>query len=340
MTGGGLELARAYSADVVEPLLAEAAPGLPLALARLGSGSDVLGLDDDTSRDHDWGLRLTVLVDENDVGRVDSALEAELPESWRGHPTRFATTWDPVVRQRVEVSSPVAFARSRTGLSLDREPTTIEWLSLTGQAVLEVAGGPVFRDDSGELTAIRDRLAWYPDDVWHYALAADWSRLGEELPFVGRTAERGDDAGSRVLTARLAHTAMHLGFLLERRWPPYAKWLGTVFATLPGMADVIADLDRAMRADDWRNREAALADALDRLARQPATVPFFDRPYRGLESFAAPLLEGLSDPLLTGREPIGTIEQWSDNVALLVDAERRLAATRALFGPRWLRKAR
>ena len=332
MTGGGLELARAYGAEVVEPLLGRAVPGLPLAIARLGSGSDVLGLDDDTSRDHDWGLRLTVLVDENEVGRVDAALEAELPESWRGHPTRFATTWSPVVRQRVEVSSPIAFARSRTGLTLDREPTTVEWLSLTGQAVLEVAGGPVFRDDVGDLTAIRDRLDWYPDDVWHYAMAADWSSLGEELPFVGRTAERGDDAGSRVLTARLAHSAMHLGFLLARRWPPYAKWLGTVFPTLPDMAQVATDLDRALRADDWRNREAALADALDGLARQPSTEPFFDRRYRGLKSFASPLLERLTDPLLTGRRPIGTVEQWSDNTALLVDGEQRLAATRALFG--------
>ena len=51
-----------------------------------------------------------------------------------------------------------------------------------------------------------------------------------------------------------------------------------------------------MRADDWRNREAALADALDGLARQPATEPFFDRPYRGLKSFAGPLLEGVTDP--------------------------------------------
>ena len=95
-----------------------------------------------------------------------------------------------------------------------------------------------------------------------------------------------------------------------------------------------------MRADDWRNREAALADALDRLAQQPATEPFFDRPLPRSEVLGGPLLESITDPLLTGRGPIGTVEQWSDNVALLVDSERRLAATRALFGPGWLRKAR
>lgn len=59
----GAELARRFSADVAEPLLSRFMPGLPYAAARLGSGSDVLGLDDEMSRDHDWGCRLTPLVD-------------------------------------------------------------------------------------------------------------------------------------------------------------------------------------------------------------------------------------------------------------------------------------
>lgn len=49
----GIALAREYAAEVVEPLLTQELPGLRLATARLGSGSDVLGLDDSTSRDHD-----------------------------------------------------------------------------------------------------------------------------------------------------------------------------------------------------------------------------------------------------------------------------------------------
>lgn len=53
MDGGGTELVRSYYEQVVAPLLAARWPGLPHAAGRLGSGSDVLGLDDAMSRDHD-----------------------------------------------------------------------------------------------------------------------------------------------------------------------------------------------------------------------------------------------------------------------------------------------
>ncbi|MDN5766626.1 MAG: hypothetical protein L0H96_04740 [Humibacillus sp.] len=47
---------------MVSPIVLDRWPRMPHAAARLGSGSDVLGLDDATSRDHDWGLRLNLLV--------------------------------------------------------------------------------------------------------------------------------------------------------------------------------------------------------------------------------------------------------------------------------------
>ena len=45
-TPSGAELARAFHADLVAPLLGRHLPGLGYAAGRLGSGSDVLGLDD------------------------------------------------------------------------------------------------------------------------------------------------------------------------------------------------------------------------------------------------------------------------------------------------------
>ena len=93
----GGELARVFHAEVVGPLLTHAMPRLRYAAGRLGSGSDVLGLDDAMSRDHDWGCRLTLLVDEADraaVPQVSQLLERELPRSYRGFPVRFPVTWD------------------------------------------------------------------------------------------------------------------------------------------------------------------------------------------------------------------------------------------------------
>ncbi|WP_426309123.1 DUF4037 domain-containing protein [Cellulosimicrobium sp. E-16] len=337
----GTDLARRYYDEVVGPIVLGRWPGLPHAAGRLGSGSDVLGLDDATSRDHDWGLRLTLLVDEPMVDEVDALLDAALPRTFAGHPTRFPTTWSPHGPHQVEAASPSGFVTSRLGVDATRPLAVDAWLALTGQAVLEVTAGPVFVDTEGALSAARDRLAWYPDDLWRYAVAVDWARIGQELPFVGRTAERGDDLGSRVVAARLVRVAMHLGFLLERRWPPYAKWFGTAFAALPRAGAVGPDLAAALAADDWRSREAALCRGLETLhdlqgevglpTVADVVVPFFDRPYRGLGPVADAVTAAIQDPAVRALPPgVGTVEQWVDDVDVLTDPGRRVAAARGV----------
>ena len=104
----GADLSRRFFAEVVRPLLDEAAPALPYAAARLGSGSDVLGLDDAMSRDHDWGCRLSLLVDEENrdqLPRIRQLLEDQLPERFHGYPVRFPVTWDRSVTHNVEVAT-------------------------------------------------------------------------------------------------------------------------------------------------------------------------------------------------------------------------------------------
>ncbi|WP_205706828.1 DUF4037 domain-containing protein [Kineococcus vitellinus] len=337
----GAELARRYHDEVVAPLLRAALPGLPHAAARLGSGSDVLGLDDATSTDHDWGLRLTLLVDAGRVGEVDALLERELPERFAGHPVRFATTWDPRVRQRAEVAALEGFAASRLGLEVTRDWEPADWLALTGQSVLELVAGPVFADTDGRLGALRERLRWYPADVWRYLVACCWQQLGQELPFVARTGQRGDDLGSRLLTARLVAVAVHLGFLLDRRWPPYPKWRGTLFARLPS-ATALPALGAALAAGDWRTRQERLCAALELLLEHqaraglpavgPATEPFHARPARSVPQALLDALTGAVGDERVRALPlgVGSVEQWVDAVDVLVDGERRLRAARAV----------
>ena len=328
----GGELAAAFHRELVGPLLARELPRLRYAAARLGSGSDVLGLDDTMSRDHDWGCRLTLLVDEADrpaVAAIGDLLARELPERFLGYPVRFAVTWDETVTHQVQVATAGDFAASRLGVNPLRGLSTGDWLMLTGQHVLEVVAGPIYADTTAELAAVRRELAWYPPDVERHVLACGWGRLAERMPLVGRTAQTGQPLQSRLLAAALAGDLVSLAFLLHRRWQPYAKWREAAFARLPCARELAGPLQAAAGAGDWRDREAALVAAIEVLAGvqrrrglptpAEAVTSFWDRPYRTVSDAVPGLLRAaISDPALAGLTlAAGSVEQWVDSGELL-----------------------
>jgi hypothetical protein len=345
-TKSGAELARAFHDDVVRPLLRSRWPDLPYAAARLGSGSDVLGLDDATSRDHDWGLRLTLLVAEDRVAEdrvaeVDAFLERDLPASYAGLPTRFATTWDATVRHRVEVRSTQGFVMSRLGVDATQELSTIDWLGLTGQSVLEVTAGPVFQDPTGELTAVRRRLDWYPDAVWRYVVVSGWQRLADTLHLVGRADQLGDATGARILAAEMAGTGLHLAFVLARTWAPYPKWRGTAAAALPVGGVLLPALDEVVAAGTGDERQTTLVRMVEVLveAQRAAALPvptgspveqFFDRAYVGIRRAVVDgLLDDADAEVRALPHGVGSVEQVTSSAAVLMDPTARVRLARA-----------
>jgi hypothetical protein len=228
---------------------------------------------------------------------------------------------------------------SRLGVNPLLGLSTWEWLVLTGQGVLEVAAGAVYADATAELGIVRQRLAWYPPDVERYVLACGWERLAQRMPMVGRTAQTGQELQSRLLSVAMVGDLMSLAFLLHQRWQPYAKWREAMFARLPCAHDLAGPLHTATAAGHWRDRETALAAAVEVLAgvqRQrglptpaAAVIPFWDRPYRAVADAVPALLKAaISDPVLTGLTvAAGNVEQWVDNGELLSHPHRRAVLT-------------
>jgi hypothetical protein len=340
----GAELAAAFHREVVAPLVGRELPRLRYAAGRLGSGSDVLGLDDGRSRDHDWGLRLTLLVDEADrtaVPMLSDLLDRELPGEFRGLPVRFPTTWDPAASHRVSVDTVADFAAGRLGVSGQAAAdglaglSSLDWLTLTGQGVLEITAGPVYADETAGLAAVRRRLSWYPPDVERYVLACGWNRLAQRMPFVGRTADTGQPLGSRLLCAGLAADVISLAFLLHRRWEPYEKWREAVFSRLPSAASLAGPLEALCGAAAWADREAGLAACVEVLAGvqrraglptpEQAVTQFFDRPYRTVSGqLSRMLLAQVTDPVLARLGVrAGSAAQWVDSVDVLAHPSRR-----------------
>lgn len=337
----GIGLARSYWVQIVRPLLDRELPAVPRIAARIGSGSDVLGLDDEMSRDHDWGLRLQLLVPSTERSRVEEVLTQRLPVAFAGYPTRVQFTGKDSASLTVEVATLDWLIDSRLGFDPRVGGSALDWLSLTGQAALEITSGDVFEDSERHLTALRSALTWYPENVWRYVVASAWQRLDQELPLMGRAGQRGDDLGSRVIAARLVDVAVHLGFLVCRRWAPYSKWRGTVFAQLPLPSQVTGHLANVLDSRTWPERGEQFIRAVELLADHqaraglptvaPVCTQFWDRPFLHLNPDLVPAIQdSISDPAIRALPiGLGSVEQRSDNVDLLVHAARRRAAVGA-----------
>jgi Domain of unknown function (DUF4037) len=329
----GLQLAADLYHHHVRELVETVVPGPEHAALLAGPGSEVLGFDTATSQDHDWGPRLQVLVPAGSVDEVDAVLAQRLPRTLHGFPVRFGTTYDATMRHRVQVTTLSAWSVERLGVDAtdDRHAlTTEQWLSVPWQCLAETVGGDIFHDGPGDLTAMRARLAWYPDDVARWVLACQWHRIAQEQGFVGRTASVGDDLGSTVVAARLVRDAMHLRLLYERRWPTYSKWLGTTVSRVGARSELTEPALRAVRASGHDERERALGEVMAGLARRhndsrltapldPGLRPFFDRPYLviGAERFVQALLATVQDRDLAARPLTGSVSQWVDSTDVL-----------------------
>lgn len=341
----GLELAESFYREVVAAIVG----GRQHSAALLGEGSEVLGFDSERSTDHAWGPRLQLFVEAVDAQPLRRDLDARLPDDYRGWPVRFYRWQTSQVDHHVEVLTLDDWLRA--GLGFDpRDGIPIHgWLSTPQQVLLEVTAGAVFHDDNGALTEVRERLTWYPHEVWLWMMATQWMLVADREPLIGRTAEAGDRIGSRLAAALLVREVMRLALLQERQYAPYDKWLGTSFSRLSTVSRLRPALDRLVSAADYRSMEEALVEAMEEVARRhnalavtdqleahaaPFAVGINDavRPFRVLNAirFSRACREAITHPALRRLEPIGAIDQLTNPSDLLVhftDLPRRLGIT-------------
>jgi hypothetical protein len=140
---------------------------------------------------------------------------------------------------------------------------------------------------------------------------------------------------------------MRLAFLIERRYAPYSKWFGSAFLQLSCAAELTPPLERALAAETWKQRDAALAEACEMLGRLqqahdvPGAIPallgsFHTRPFTvvNAEQIIAALRAQIDDPALRALPTIGALDQVSDSTPVVEAPTRARAAMAALFDER------
>jgi hypothetical protein len=357
----GLLLNERFYAEAVRPILTDGFPRARYAAALIGPGSDVLGYDTARSTDHEWGPRLLLFVTEADhaehAAAIHTLLADRLPSSFMGFSTHFGPPGPDGVRtlapdpggpiaHKVEVHPPDTL-HSWLGIDPFGEISAVDWLLMPQQKLLDVTAGRVYHDGLGMLERVREKLTYYPRDIWLYLLAAQWGRIAQQEAFVGRTGEGGDEVGSALVAATLVRDLMGLCFLLERRYAPYSKWFGTAFARLHCAPRLTPLCAQVLQAGAWREREDALAAAYEIVAGlhnaiaitaplDPRTRSYYSRPFRVLfaERFRDAIVAEIQDPALRAiidrAGVIGSVDQVADNVDVLTSSALT-AKLRALY---------
>ena len=299
----GLELSRAFYESYGAPLLHEQFPeqeGL-VAVGLLGSGSECLGFDDEVSQDHDFEPGFCLLLPGEDVidRRTAFLLErayAKLPKAFMGF-KRSAVA--PVGGARHGVLRTADFFTEKVGAP-DGILTMDQWLKLPQQALLEAKAGEIFRDDLGEVTAIRTALSAMPKDVRRKRLAGHLLVMAQAGQYnYLRCLKHGEPAAGQLAVNEFVKSCIEVVFLLNKASAPYYKWSFRALRRLPRLSLTAETLeyllttgnDQSLAESKYDMIESTASDIIDELQTQGLTKAICG----DLEKHAYSVNDGIED---------------------------------------------
>jgi hypothetical protein len=277
--------------------------------------------------------------------QISEVMANELPTEIRGYPTNYDVPFSGEAGMQAVERGPVrhwvgnetipAFFNRYIGIDPRGPIKDLDWLLMPQQHLRSISSGKVFFDGLNQLVEIRDRLRWYPRDLWLYIMANQWHRIDQEEPFIARCGDVGDELGSRVVASRQVVEIMRLCFLIEKQYTPYYKWFGTAFAQLDCASNLTPIFHRVLNSQSWEERENYISNAYLYLMEmhnnlgvtqviEPKMSPFYNRPYQVPWSsrFADALHEAIqSDDVRKFPRDIGSVGQLVNSTDILSNPE-------------------
>lgn len=243
----GIELSELFYREYGEPMLKERfAEYLPfIAVGLTGCGSERFGYDDCISCDHDFEAGFCVfLPDESLVSRkTEFALEraySKLPCEFMGVKRAQISA---VGGNRYGIMRISDFLLEKTG-SPDGELSLKQWLFTPEQSLAEATNGKIFYDGLGVFSKIRKTLEYMPEDVRLKKLAGELLMMGQSGQYnYLRCVARGESGAAQLAVIQFVSSAMHVIFLLNKKYMPYYKWSFRALRELDKLSELSFDLE-------------------------------------------------------------------------------------------------
>lgn len=224
----GLELSEkyyeTYGRTMIEEGFSEIAEQTAAGL--VGYGSECLGFDDELSADHDYGPSFCIWLPREIYVQYGEEMQAaydELPKAFMGFAGRVEEMQG---KERVGVLCLEDFYAGILGC--DAPPQTVgEWLAIPEEALATATNGSVFEDRLGQFTRVRESLLqYYPEEAWRRKLADALARAAQAGQYnYARAMKRGERIAAELALGEFVKEAMHLVYLLNKKYAPFYKWM-------------------------------------------------------------------------------------------------------------------
>lgn len=322
-----VDVSRNFFNEILLPILRRDFPDETgqTAFGVFGYGSEVMGLDDDYSSDHHWGIRINAVMPDALYtacgAEIVQAVIPQVPEHYQGYAVRSGFSGG------AGLSLTGLESYLKTTIGIDRPPSSYaDWLSAPEEDIIHVINGEIWLDERGRFSQVRDVLSGYYPEPVRLRRIAHWCRYfsGMGAYALKRAILRHNEYYATITFSRAVRWAVQLAFMLEKRYYPYDKWTLTLFHDLPRLAAPLGPLiDAAVRlSTPWERKLALLnrmADVLDDfMVRDGIIQPhpeFAESPtsgYRLLEHAYAEIIHGLP-PELRGMVPVWEQIHWEAN---------------------------
>lgn len=249
----GLDVAYHFYLEWALPYIQKDFPELTgkIAAGRI-FGSDVLGGDDEISRDHNWGPQIHLFLSDEDYHRIgdklSQCLNREAPNPWKGY--RLAGAGD----RSVQVEDIPVWFRTHFGIN-SPVPDINQWKGIVESNLYFLKHGALWCDELGIFSKWRESLAHYPREILYSRIAEECFRVWHygEYNFVQRISKRRDPLTTSVCLSQFVEGVMRIQFLLNGDFTPYWKWLSHEFRKaafsqiyLPALEDLlqVSDVER------------------------------------------------------------------------------------------------
>ena len=288
----GLELSKRFYEEHGRPMLEEQFSHILhlIAVGLAGSGSECLGYDDSISEDHDFEPGFCIFIPDESIldRRTAFLLErayAKLPKEFLGYKR---SPLSPVGGNRHGVMLLSDFVRDKCG-SPDGILSPSGWLTVPEQSLLELTGGEIFFDGSGQISEIRGRLSYLPDDIRLKKLSGELLIMGQSGQYnYPRCVSRGDGAAAQLCIFELVKAAMHTAFLLNRKYMPYYKWSFKALRELEELCDIAPTLEYLIPSANDGEAVGKKLNAIEEISEAVINV----LKAQGLTKFEGNALEG------------------------------------------------